>query len=160
MRYGDLAVVCIFFTRVPFTLKIFAVLRSRFTIPHPVGQAVVVDEHVGPDDLVALVAQNVHQHGITLLVDIFDNPENPAFRVYGADAAVIGNPHLGEVVAHKMVAGHGGGGFAATARRCTGAPCFAATGSVDAGDEHVLGQLVSPIFINSLVHGKSVVAFF
>jgi hypothetical protein len=125
-----------------------------------VGNPVFIDEHIGPDYLGTGISQPVHQHRIALSVHIFHDAEDATFRVDGAYAAVFVDPHLGQVVAHKMVARHGRGGFSASGRRGTGHPGHPATGTVNAGDEHVFGQFSAVAFIDSLVYGKAVVPFF
>ena len=97
---------------------------------------------------------------IALLIDVLHNAEDAAFGVDRANAAVFGNPHLGQVVSDEMVSGHGRGGFAAAAGGGAGDPGDAAVGTLDTGDEHVFGQFQAPFFIHRAVNGKAVVALF
>ncbi len=59
-----------------------------------------------------------------------------------------------------MVTGHGRGGLAAAAGCRTHHPGDAPAGPLDAGDKHVLGDLLAFLFINGSIHRKAMVALF
>ncbi len=59
-----------------------------------------------------------------------------------------------------MITGHGRGGLAAPAGCRTYHPGDAPTGPLDAGDKHVLGDLLAFFFINGPIHRKAMVALF
>ncbi len=59
-----------------------------------------------------------------------------------------------------MRAGHGSGGFAAAAGSRAGKPGNPAARAVHAGNEHVFGQFIALVFVDSLIDREAVVAFF
>ena len=147
--------------RLPVALEIEALVRRLFPVSGPVGNAVFVDQDVGPDDLGARLPQAVHEPGVAFQVDILHDAENAALRVDRTGwCRLVVDPHLGQIVTDEMVAGHGGGGFAAPAGRRPGQPGHPAARAFDAGDEHVLGQFSAPVFVDGLVDREPVVALF
>ena len=124
------------------------------------GHTVGVNEHVGPDHLGARLAQKLHQHGIPVPVDVFHDPEDAGFRIDRADRAVLGDPHLRQIITHEPAAGHGRGGLAAPTRGRAGKPSHTPPRPFDPGDKHVLREFHARVFVDGLVHRKAMVAFF
>ena len=85
--------------------------------------------------------------------------EDADLRIDSADCAVIGNPHLSQVVADEVRADHRGGGLAATGRSCAGEVSYTAARTGHARNEHMLGKLLFFPVIGDQVDGKAVVPF-
>ncbi len=106
------------------------------------------------------MAQAFHQVGVAFPVDVFDDTKNSAFGIDGSHGTVVCDPHLRQIIPDKMITGHRRGGFAATAGCRTHHPGNAPAGPLDAGDKHVLGNLLAFVFINRAIHRKAMVALF
>ena len=161
MRYGDLLAVFINHASFPRPLKIDAFLRWWFfTVADPLGYTVFINQHIGPYDFGARISKTFHQFWVSLPVHIFHNTEYSNFGINGSNRAVIGNPHLCEVIAHKMVAGHGSGRFPATAGSRSYHPGNTPVFPLDPGDKHMFGRLLSLQFIHTTVYREAMVALF
>ncbi len=134
--------------------------RRLFAISGPVRNTGFIHQDIGPDDLGSGVSKQAHELGIPFMVHILEDSEYAAFRVDGSDRALIINPHLGQIIADKIGAGHGRRGFSAPAGSRPRAPGNAAAGAFDSGDEHMFGELVAPVFIDRLIDREPVISLF
>ncbi len=104
-----------------------------------------------------MLTQHFHEVGIAVPVDVVDDAEDPLLRVDGSQRTIVRQPHLGEIVSHEPIAGHGGGGLAASTGSGTTEIGYSSARSVEPGDEHVLGELLTRPEIGREIDGESVV---
>ena len=144
----------------PDPLEIDTAFRGRLTVTGPARFFLFVHQNVGEDHLCARLAEALHQVGVACLIDVLDDAENANFRVDRPQSTVLVNPHLGQIVADKIAANHGRGGFTATRRCGPGKIGFSAARASHAGDKHMLGEFHARIFVHGTVRGKTMIAFF
>ena len=131
-----------------------------FTITFPVGNQLIVDQHIGPDHLGTIAPQAFHQKRVAGTIYIGYDAENSLLGIYGANSTILGKPHLGQVITDKIGAYHGRGGFATARRRRTGEICFPTIRSGHTSDEHMFAEFFSSLIISGIIDCKTVIAFF